>query len=61
MSIPHSHRRRAPLAIGAGIAAVALTLAGCSSSGGMDLSLLGLALAGIGAFRRSRRKADGID
>lgn len=32
MSNSHSRRRRAPLALGAGIAAVALTLAGCSSS-----------------------------
>lgn len=32
MSNPQSRRRRTPLAVGAGIAAVALTLAGCSGS-----------------------------
>lgn len=36
MGIPHSHRRRAPLAVSAGIAAVALTLAGCSNSGSTE-------------------------
>jgi len=37
------------------------TTGGCSSSGGVDLSLLGLALAGFGALRRSRRKTEGAD